>query len=835
MYARYIPPPKAGPSSPPSPYSQRIALSKGPGGHHAQQIPDSEPAPAPPPAKPKKIVFTDEDFPTPVLSKGKRERDEEPAETKPAKKAKSQKKAKDAPVETPSTPAEEEPKESTTKKRKRKAKGTTGEKSAEPEQEATAEPEPATEPPAAPETPADADEKPKPKREKKKKAPVVEEEQDDRKTRSRHKAVFEKVQKALELRPADAEKEEDKASEEETEPVEVHGLEERLPQPEPVVVDESKLIYHLLPSWLGSPIRVTDDARRPFSELGISPEASKILGSKGFKEAFAVQTAVLPLLLPKADLQGDVVVAAPTGSGKTLSYVLPMVQDISQSIGTKLRGIIVLPTRELVQQVQSACESCVSAFPVVKGNRVKIGTAVGNKAFKEEQAAIVGEEQRYDPKGYQDWLAQQKARTLEGSDDDLPAVGQRKPSVLPDHVVAYASKVNILICTPGRLVKHIEETRGFTLDYVRWLVVDEADKLLAQDYQKWLTLVMKGLGDRNPRTRAFVESNKTGPRKVILSATMTRDISLLKGLELSRPSLVVLEGAQAGEQTLPALLKESAIKIREPELKPLYLVDLLNSDLLAPIPQKAAPDAAEKMDEEASSGSESSDSDSSSSSGSGSGSDSGSDSDSSDSDSDSDASSEAEAEAPKKAVASAKTRAFKTTVLIFTKSNEAALRLSRLLAILAPDLAPLMGTLNSTTKTSKRAHTLRLFAQGKLRILVASDLVSRGIDLLNLDHVINYDLPITETSYVHRVGRTARAGRTGHAWTLVEYSEARRFWRDFVGEGKDAATTITRSSKVERVRIGGGEDGEKYSEERAKALEEALGQLREEAQRKKKA
>lgn len=835
MYARYIPPPKAGPSSPPSPYSQRIALSKGPGGHHAQQIPDSEPAPAPPPAKSKKIVFTDDDFPAPVLSKGKRERDEAPTETKPAKKAKSQKKAKDAPVETTNTPDEEEPNETTTRKRKRKAKGTTGEEPAEPEPEATAEP--VTEPPSALETPADADEKPKPKREKKKKAPVVEEEQDDRKTRSRHKAVFEKVQKALELRPADAEKEEDKASEEETEPVEVHGLEERLPQPEPVVVDESKLIYHLLPSWLGSPIRVTDDARRPFSELGISAEASKILGSKGFKEAFAVQTAVLPLLLPKADLQGDVVVAAPTGSGKTLSYVLPMVQDISQSIGTKLRGIIVLPTRELVQQVQSACESCVSAFPVVKGNRVKIGTAVGNKAFKEEQAAIVGEEQRYDPKGHQDWLAQQKARTLEGSDDDLPAVSQRKPGVLPDHVVAYASKVNILICTPGRLVKHIEETRGFTLDYVRWLVVDEADKLLAQDYQKWLTLVMKGLGDRNPRTRAFAGSNKTGPRKVILSATMTRDISLLKGLELSRPSLVVLEGAQAGEQTLPALLKESAIKIREPELKPLYLVDLLNSDLLAPIPQKVGSDAAEKMDEDASSVSEPSDSDSSSSSGSGSGSgsDSGSDSDSSDSDSDSDASSEAGDEAPKKAVASAKTRAFKTTVLIFTKSNEAALRLSRLLAILAPDLAPLMGTLNSTTKTSKRAHTLRQFAQGKLRILVASDLVSRGIDLLNLDHVINYDLPITETSYVHRVGRTARAGRAGHAWTLVEYSEARRFWRDFVGEGKEAATPITRSSKVERVRVGGGEDGEKYSEERAKALEEALGQLREEAQRKKKA
>ncbi|MCV5084839.1 C-terminal helicase domain-containing protein, partial [Escherichia coli] len=68
-----------------------------------------------------------------------------------------------------------------------------------------------------------------------------------------------------------------------------------------------------------------------------------------------------------------------------------------------------------------------------------------------------------------------------------------------------------------------------------------------------------------------------------------------------------------------------------------------------------------------------------------------------------------------------------------------------------------MGTLTSSTETSVRLRTLRAFTSGKLRILVASDLVSRGIDLSNLDHVINYDLPLSETSYVHRVGRTARA------------------------------------------------------------------------------
>jgi ATP-dependent RNA helicase DDX51/DBP6 len=86
-------------------------------------------------------------------------------------------------------------------------------------------------------------------------------------------------------------------------------------------------------------------------------------------------------------------------------------------------------------------------------------------------------------------------------------------------------------------------------------------------------------------------------------------------------------------------------------------------------------------------------------------------------------------------------------------------------------------------------------------------------------------MPISETSYVHRVGRTARAGKKGCAWTLVEHAEARRFWRDFAGEGKGAVTTIGRDGKVERVRVGEDE----FGDERVKAYEGALERLRGEA------
>lgn len=55
--------------------------------------------------------------------------------------------------------------------------------------------------------------------------------------------------------------------------------------------------------------------------------------------------------------------------------------------------------------------------------------------------------------------------------------------------------------------------------------------------------------------------------------------------------------------------------------------------------------------------------------------------------------------------------------------------------------------------------------------LICSDLVSRGIDISHVSHVVSYDVPVDFRKYVHRVGRTARAGREGDAWTLVEEQE----------------------------------------------------------------
>ena len=80
------------------------------------------------------------------------------------------------------------------------------------------------------------------------------------------------------------------------------------------------------------------------------------------------------------------------------------------------------------------------------------------------------------------------------------------------------------------------------------------------------------------------------------------------------------------------------------------------------------------------------------------------------------------------------------------------------------------GDLNQT----KRNRIIQRLREGKLEVLVASDLASRGLDVGGITHIINYDLPEDPEIYVHRIGRTARAGRSGTAWSFVTPEEGQR-------------------------------------------------------------
>lgn len=660
------------------------------------------------------------------------------------------------------------------------------------------------------------------------------------KDEKRHKKVLEKREKSIkraERRTRKAAQEGlDIETQEPEEPAEIHDL-VPLPQPEPIPELPPPSLESTLPSWLACPILVSPTTAARFPEVGVEEEAANFLRSKGFHEAFAVQAAVLPLLLPGPQQKpGDILISAATGSGKTLSYVLPMIQDISHSTVTRLRGLIVMPTRELVSQAREVCEACTSAFSSGGRKRVKIGTAVGNETFKVEQANLMEKTYQYDPKQYHEQERRKNARwesSDAGTDDEgEPFFDDEIVSPLPGHVIEPVSKVDILICTPGRLVEHLKSTPGFTLQYIKWLIIDEADKLLDQSFQQWINIVMSSLA----AGRTAVQHNRDRVRKIILSATMTRDLGQLTSLKLYRPKLVVLEGSSAGEDdrktsqahVLPSGLVEFAIKVDDEDLKPLYLMEILTgNDMIDESKTIFDTDSDSGSSFDSSSGSHS-DSDSSSEDDSSSD-----DSSESKSGSTSACDSKAESDPIESSTPNPKSKSKSKIepllpsneshgVLIFTKSNESAIRLSRLLALIHPSYANTIGTLTSATRSSERKASLTAFSRGKLQILVASDLVSRGLDLPDLAHVINYDVPTSITNYVHRVGRTARAGRQGHAWTLIGNTEARWFFNEVA---KSEEIRRREGEKVKRVVV----DARKFGQYKKETYEEALEELGKEA------
>ena len=93
--------------------------------------------------------------------------------------------------------------------------------------------------------------------------------------------------------------------------------------------------------------------------------------------------------------------------------------------------------------------------------------------------------------------------------------------------------------------------------------------------------------------------------------------------------------------------------------------------------------------------------------------------------------------------------------IVFCKTRATADNLAHQLEKLKYSAAPLHGEISQ----NQREHTLARFRNKKVKVLVATDVAARGIDVDNLTHVINYSFPQTPESYIHRIGRTARAGK----------------------------------------------------------------------------
>jgi superfamily II DNA/RNA helicase len=109
--------------------------------------------------------------------------------------------------------------------------------------------------------------------------------------------------------------------------------------------------------------------------------------------------------------------------------------------------------------------------------------------------------------------------------------------------------------------------------------------------------------------------------------------------------------------------------------------------------------------------------------------------------------------------------------IVFTRTKRAAQRLAEDLEDRGFDASPLHGDMQQVA----REKALTKFREGKLRVLVATDVAARGIDVADVTHVINYSCPEDEKMYVHRIGRTGRAGASGIAVTFVDWADVTRW------------------------------------------------------------
>ena len=662
-----------------------------------------------------------------------------------------------------------------------------------------------------------------------------------------------------------------------------------LPQPEKAPIPEFEPDSSSLPRWLAKPMIVSSERKQSFEKLNLDHKTVQQLSKLGLSDALPVQQALIPLLLPPGTagaqfLPGtesvlpDMAVSAPTGSGKTIAYLLPIIESLKKvaALGN-IKTLVVVPTRELVMQIAAVAES------LAKGSSIKVGMATGTGSFKDEQAKLVKLEGRYDPAGYRELMSKAHRRNYppardtedfelylrELEDQDMREEQRVRDAVggLVDHVPVYHSAVDVLVVTPGRVLEHLSSTLGFSLAHLEWLVLDEADKLLDQQYDGFLQMINDEISrprwDKEQDAREcylrssglWDERQERRARKVVLSATMTRDISKLVELKLKRPRLIVVRGGEldmssadggyasgeaarvrdsADDFELPPTLSEYSVPVGDGSEKPLFLVELLGTKILstsgtAPMNDIARPnqDWPDQPDADSSASSDTC-------------SDSSSDSesidkslkDTSDGDNDEDSihsepQEPSDGEVPVHPERAAmldriarrqQPPATPPTILIFTSSTESATRLSHLLKTLRPNWSPSILTLTKSTHDPKRPSTTK---PTDPMIAISTDRASRGLDAVAnrpITHVIQYDVPRSVTSYVHRVGRTARVGRRGEAWTLFTHSEARWFVTQVVNGKK-----IMRKEGVEKVRLTV-DDWEEMRER----LKEVVGGMREE-------
>jgi len=350
-----------------------------------------------------------------------------------------------------------------------------------------------------------------------------------------------------------------------------------------------------------------------FESLGLSGPLLRALAAENYDRPTPIQVRAIPLLLSGRDLLG----IAQTGTGKTAAFGLPILQQLAaghlRPAPKTAQALILAPTRELALQIDASLRTY--------GRHLNL-----------RHAALLG-------------------------------------GVNPNpQINAMRQGVDILVATPGRLLDLVNQ-RHVRLDAVRYLVVDEADRMLDMGFIKDVRRIVGML----PRER----------QSMLFSATMPAEIVKLIGDMLRLP-----ERVEVSPPTLTAdRIEQRVIHIAQKDKRTL-LSHLLRDQSLR-------------------------------------------------------------------------------RVIVFTRTKHIANRVSEHLE--RQGFAA--GAIHGNKSQAARQRALNGFKSGEVRVLVATDIAARGVDVDDVSHVINFELPNEPESYVHRIGRTARAGSEGIAISFCDPSE----------------------------------------------------------------
>lgn len=514
-----------------------------------------------------------------------------------------------------------------------------------------------------------------------------------------------------------------------------------------------------------------------FSELGLHPLLVAHLESKmGVTKPTSIQRAVLPVFTnpPSEDMaERDVFIQSQTGSGKTLSFLLPIIHDlfplsthsyIDRSIGTL--AVIIAPTRELAKQISDVLE-----------HFLKLKLRPDGETDDAESSTR-----------YTRWLVS----------------GLLSGGATRAHEKARLRKgIPILVSTPGRLLDHLQNTSSFNVGKCRWLVLDEADRLMELGFEETIKGIIQGLDGRRRLAVQAVNEGKSlevgdwdwerRRRTILCSATIREDVQKLAGTALVNPIMIKAFDNES-EQTLhqqntlplasssesftpPAQLAQKYVVVPL-KLRLVALVALLRSILSQNKASRGSKiivflSCTDSVDFhwQLLGGSKMGDGKSEPGK---------SDTDGEQSDAN-ELSSEDDLE-----------KGEKISVQSPLLPDTHVYRLHGSLPT-PTRLASLHGFSSTTSGKGKRPST-------PSSVLLCTSVASRGLDLPLVRAVIQYDLP-TEggaTEYVHRVGRTARAGKGGEAWSVVAPSESE--WVTWL-EGKMRGTLVNNSDKDREANV----------------------------------